>query len=172
MARIFFFIFTVLFLPAASVEFTLEHAVTDEQIAWGLMGRRELPENHGMSFTMPRKRRIQVWMFNCYVDLSVAFLDENRTILEIRDLKSFPDKMDPARPVNHLADLAKYPAKDPVRQFYLKNAVTSFRPAKYFVEMPKGWFKKNGVKPGDKIVWDYDSPIAAVIESSFELPPK
>lgn len=86
------------------------------------------------------------------MDLSVAFLDDNFVIQEIRNLKSYPEKMDPARPVKSLEEMAKYPSDDPVRKFFLSRTVKSTAPTRYFVEMRKGWFTDNDVRAGDRII--------------------
>ena len=65
--------------------------------------------------------------------------------------------MDPNRIVNTIDDLSLYPSHDPIRRFFLSKAVSSKKPAKYALEMNKGWFTKNGVKPNDVIMWDLNS---------------
>jgi len=92
---------------------TLEHAKAKEEIRWGLMGRKTIPKNHGMTFTFAEPKTLNFWMFNCFVDLSVAYIDENRVIREIHQMKAYPEKMDPYRPVNHPRDIDKYPPNDP-----------------------------------------------------------
>lgn len=142
-----------------AVPLTLEHAVTQQERAWGLMGRRELPTNHGMLFHFPATRAHKFWMFNCFIDLSVAFLDEKLRIIQIEDLKSYPEKMDPYRPVNSLNDLAYYPPKDPILIFFQKNEVTAPPSTRYALEMSWNWFKENGIKSGSVLSWDQDSGV-------------
>lgn len=150
-------------IPLHAITLTIETASTPAQTAWGLMGRTTLPPNHGMLFTFSYPHHIGVWMFNCHMDLSVAFLHENHTILEIRELKSYPDVMDPLRPVRSLDDMALYPPNDPVRQFFEEKTIFSYYPAKYMLEVAKGWFEENSVKPGDIILWNTNSSFASVI---------
>ena len=116
------------------IPITLEHAVTDQEMAMGLMRRSVLAPDHGMTFNYKTPQRLTFWMYNTLIDLSVAFLDENKTILEIYDLKAFPLITD--------------------KRFFHDNSVTSKAKAKYALEMNKGWFEKHGVKPGDRAVWD------------------
>lgn len=144
----------LLFEKAKSTEFTLEFARTHEQHAWGLMQRHTLPENHGMLFIYPRKQILSLWMFNCFTDLSAAFLDEQGIIQEIHELKSYPEKMDPRRPVHCLEDLSCYPKGDPILQFFLAHKVSSIDKVKYALEMRSGWFAAQGVRPGDAVLWD------------------
>jgi uncharacterized membrane protein (UPF0127 family) len=143
---------------------TLEYAITTEERAWGLMQRRELPKNHGMLFVYPRNQRLSVWMFNCFIDLSISFLDGNGVITEIRELKSYPEKMDPARPVSKLRDFNKYPPNDPIVEFFHRNQVTSSTPAHFALEMGSDWFKENEIKIGDRLKWESGSPTAYIIQ--------
>lgn len=146
---------TLLAAPLFSVQaITLEHAWTTEQINWGLMQRTALAENHGMLFHYGRPTRPTFWAFNCYLDLSIAFIDNSKVITEIKNLDAYPEKMDPSRPVNDLQDMAKYRPEDPIVQFFLQHAVTSSAPIQYVLEMQAGWFEKNDVHVGDRITWD------------------
>jgi len=138
---------------AASTEvfLTLEHAKTPSQLTWGLMQRRSLPQNHGMLFHFRQQKIASIWMFNCYIDLSVAFLDQDLVIQEIHDLRSYPEKMDPRRPVLALRDIASYRAYDPILEFYKNNSITSSQPTSYALEVNLGWFARNHISPGDKL---------------------
>jgi uncharacterized membrane protein (UPF0127 family) len=99
-----------------------EVAATEPDRMKGLMFRRMLPENRGMLFVFPEPALTGMWMMNTYVPLSVAFIDERGTIINIEDMQ--PQTQD-----SH-------------------NAA---RPAKYALEANLGWFRKHGIKPGDKI---------------------
>ena len=101
---------------------TAEVANSDATRTQGLMHRRILPENHGMLFVFDGPAFHAMWMMNTYIPLSVAFLDESGVIINIEDMKP------------HTQDT--HPAK---------------KPAKYALEMNRGWFGKRGVKPGAKI---------------------
>ena len=133
---------------------TLEHAVTRKQLQWGLMARQELPGDHGMTFNFPTAKKRQFWMFNTLMDLSLAFLDDYRVIRELRELKAFPEKMDPKRPVHSTGDLSRYTASDPVVAFFLRNAITSSGPTHYALEMASKWFASREVKVGDVVLWN------------------
>lgn len=101
---------------------TAEVANTDATRATGLMHRRMLPENRGMLFVFPEVALHGMWMMNTYLPLSVAFLDRDGVIINIAD-------MAPHTQTTHGAA----------------------RPAKYALEMNQGWFRKRGIKPGDKV---------------------
>ena len=99
-----------------------EVANTDATRSTGLMHRRMMPENRGMLFVFQSVALHGMWMMNTYLPLSVAFVDRDGTIINIAD-------MEPHTQTTHGAT----------------------RPAKYALEMNKGWFAKRGVKPGDRI---------------------
>ena len=101
---------------------TAEVAATDATRATGLMHRRMLPENRGMLFVFPYAAPQSFWMMNTYVPLSIAFIDEAGTIVNIADMK--PLTTDP------------HP---------------STKPAKYALEMNQGWFAKRGIKAGASV---------------------
>lgn len=164
------YIFAVLSLflwihTEASVPITLEYAITPEQQTWGLMQRTEMAENHGMLFIYPTAESRSFWMFNTLIDLSIAFLDDNKVIKEICELKAYPEIMDPYRPVKSLKDFRKYPLNDPILLFYEKNSVCSSFATKYILEMGKDWFAKNNIKKGDRVQWDIRSPYAYINRS-------
>jgi uncharacterized membrane protein (UPF0127 family) len=99
-----------------------EVASTDSQRGTGLMHRRMLPENRGMLFVFPDIALHGMWMMNTFLPLSVAFIDREGMIINIAD-------MEPHTTSTHSAT----------------------RPAKYALEMNQGWFRKRGIKAGDKI---------------------
>jgi uncharacterized membrane protein (UPF0127 family) len=90
--------------------------------AKGLMYRKSLEANAGMLFVFDAAAAHCMWMKNTYVPLSVAFLDESGTIINIAD-------MQPQSEQSHCAA----------------------RPALYALEMAQGWFAQRGVKAGAKI---------------------
>jgi hypothetical protein len=99
-----------------------EVAATFESRARGLMHRRSLPTDRGMLFVFPEAGPQCMWMKNTYVPLSVAFLDERGVILNIAD-------MQPQTEDSHCA----------------------VAPARYALEMNRGWFAAKGVRPGARI---------------------
>ena len=109
-------------LTVGAHKLTAEVASTDATRSTGLMHRRMMPENRGMLFVFPEQALHGMWMMNTYLPLSVAFLDREGVIINIAD-------MQPHTQTSHHAS----------------------RPAKYALEMNQGWFKKRGVKPGDRI---------------------
>lgn len=137
-----------------SPTFLVEHARTEEQIQWGLMQRRELPENQGMLFHYGQSQVVDFWSFNCYIDLSVAFIDGEGVVRDIKTLRAYPEKMDPTRPVLSYRDFSFYSEQDPIVVFFQKRSVTSPVAVKYVLEMNAGWFERNHVQVGDVLHWD------------------
>jgi len=101
---------------------TAEVAATDDTRSQGLMHRRILPENRGMLFVFRQSAQHAMWMMNTYIPLSVAFLDERGVIINIEDMKPHTQDTHPAA-----------------------------KPARYALEMNKGWFAKRGIEPGARI---------------------
>jgi uncharacterized membrane protein (UPF0127 family) len=64
-----------------------------------------------------------MWMKNTLVPLSVAFMDDKGTIINI-------DRMQPQTEVSHCTE----------------------QPASYALEMEQGWFARNGIRPGDVLL--------------------
>lgn len=100
-----------------------ETAATEQTRMVGLMYRKKpLAENHGMLFVFTASGFHSMWMQNTYIPLSVAFIDDAGTILNIADMK-------PLTTEPHTA--------------------AGF--ARYALEMNQGWFAARGIRAGAKI---------------------
>ena len=88
----------------------------------GLMHRASMPANSGMLFIFDESAIQCMWMKNTLIPLSVAFLDESGAIINVEDMK-------PQTEDSHCAK----------------------RPARYALEMNRGWFSSHGIKPGQKL---------------------
>ncbi|CAB3664712.1 hypothetical protein CEY09_20030 [Achromobacter marplatensis] len=99
-----------------------EVANTDATRRDGLMFRKELPGNDGMLFVFEQPDVQCFWMRNTLLPLSIAFIADDGTIVNIDDMA--PQTEDP------------HCAKKPVR---------------YALEMAQGWFDQHGIKAGRKI---------------------
>lgn len=97
----------------------VEVAATPEERQTGLMHRRSLGEDQGMLFIFERRGLWGMWMKNTYIPLSVAFIGEDGRIINIEDM------------VPHTEDS--------------HNAAA---PARYALEMNKGWFARHRIRPG------------------------
>jgi uncharacterized membrane protein (UPF0127 family) len=101
------------------MKLTLELADNSITRARGLMGRKDLPDDHGMIFIFPQKSRQGFWMQNTYLPLDIAFIDDSGKIMQISEMHPMNTRM-----------------------------VTSDKPCKYAVEVNQGWFKRHGISEG------------------------
>jgi uncharacterized membrane protein (UPF0127 family) len=99
-----------------------EIANTFDSRARGLMFRKSLGANSGMLFVFPDVAPHCMWMKNTLVPLSVAFMDEQGTIVSIHDMK-------PHDETSHCAA----------------------KPTRFALEMNQGWFAQKGIKAGARI---------------------
>lgn len=88
----------------------------------GLMQRRSMPAQQGMLFVFPELAPHCMWMRNTFIPLSVAFIDREGRVINIED-------MQPQTEDNHCAA----------------------RPARFALEMNRGWFAAKGIKPGARL---------------------
>lgn len=109
-------------LVVGNVRITAEVAATREDRSRGLMYRESLPDDHGMLFIYPEEAPLAFWMRNTSLPLSIAFADGGGRIFRIADME--PHSEEP---------------------------VPSGRPARYALEMNRGWFGRRGVFVGDVI---------------------
>lgn len=108
--------------PARTLQVRVEIAETPAQLAQGLSGRRTLAANSGMAFVWKSDTRVQFWMKDTSVPLSIAFWGGRGRILRILDMA----------PCLH----------DPCKVYDPKVA---FRGA---LEVNRGAFARWGVRPG------------------------
>ena len=99
-----------------------EFADTFQTRARGLMHREKLPQNGGMLFRFDETATQCMWMKNTLIPLAVAFMDEAGTIVTILEM-----------------------------QPYDETSRCSTHPARYALEMNRGWFAERGIKPGMKL---------------------
>jgi uncharacterized membrane protein (UPF0127 family) len=101
---------------------TVELARRPEERSRGLMFRDSLPPDHGMLFLFTTDEVQTFWMRNTKIPLSIAYVDANGRIVRIADLVPFDEQ-----------------------------AVSSIAPARYALEMNRGWFAAHRVVAGDRI---------------------
>jgi uncharacterized membrane protein (UPF0127 family) len=114
-------------LPATTLSIGIhlvqaEVAISDEERAQGLMFREKMGQNEGMVFRFNSPNQVCMWMKNTLLPLSVAFIDEAGSIINIEDMK--PQTLD---------------------------AHCASKPARYALEMNQNWFRKKNIKAGSKI---------------------
>jgi uncharacterized membrane protein (UPF0127 family) len=88
----------------------------------GLMHRKSLAQNAGMVFRFDQPSIQCMWMKNTLIPLSVAFLDEKGTVINIADM-----------------------------QPHSEQSHCSAQPALYALEMTRGWFAERGIKAGSRL---------------------
>jgi uncharacterized membrane protein (UPF0127 family) len=96
-------------------------ARSHEERAMGLMHRRELREDEGMLFMCDACAVQTFWMKDTPLPLSIAFLEEDGTIVKIADLEPH--------------DLSGESSGHPVR---------------FVLEVNQGWFDERGIAPGTR----------------------
>lgn len=103
----------------------------------GLMFASPLEDDEAALFVFPHSDRYGFWNKNVSFRLSLAFLDENQKIVDIKDLE----------------------AQSP-------NTVAPDRDAKYVVEVLAGAFERRGIKTGDFLLFDADKNCIKSIKTS------
>ena len=99
-----------------------ELASTPQQREIGLMFRNAMPANDGMLFVFEQPGQQCFWMRNTLIPLSVAFIGDDGTVVNIDDMK--PQTLD-----SHC----------------------SAKPVRFVLEMNEGWFAKRGIKAGSRL---------------------
>jgi uncharacterized membrane protein (UPF0127 family) len=107
-----------------SVEVRVEIADEPDEQAKGLMARTALGEDRGMLFVFPSEEERSFWMKDTLIPLSIAYMDAEGRIVDIQDMKALDD--DPPHYV-------------------------SAKPARYALEVNKGFFDERGVKVGNRV---------------------
>lgn len=101
----------------------VELSITPEARREGLMGRTSLGADEGLLMVFPQEQTIEIWMLNMRIPLDVAFFDRDGVLLEW-------SSMEP----------------DGGRRIY-----ASPRPARYVLEMNRGWFGRHRLQPGARL---------------------
>ena len=101
---------------------TLDTEVADDDAERqkGMMFREKMADGTAMLFGLDAPQAASFWMKNTRVSLSVAYVSRIGMIMEIYDLKPRDEK-----PVS-----------------------SKFDTIAYAIEVPQGWFLKNGILPG------------------------
>lgn len=99
-----------------------ELAKKEEERNWGYMERKKIPEGTGMLFIFEYDQMLNFWMKNTPTPLTIAFIDRYGVISDILDMTP-----------------------------YSLSGVPSSRSVRYALEVPQGWYKKNGIRVGDTV---------------------
>ncbi len=106
----------------ARAELSVEVPGTPEEFSRGLMFRESLPEDRGMLFVFGKDTQTGFWMKDTSIALSIAFIEEDGTILDIQDMAP-------------LSTEAHGPPG----------------PYRYALEVNQGWFDRHDFGPGDRV---------------------
>ena len=99
-----------------------EVAQTSTQQMIGMMFRKDMGANEGMLFVNTDSSQRCFWMRNTLVPLSIAFIDDDGTIVNIAE-------MQPQSDASHC----------------------SAKPVRFALEVRQGWFAKRGIKAGFRL---------------------
>ena len=89
----------------------------------GFMERKVIPDGTGMLFIFERDQILSFWMHNTPHPLSIAYIDSKGKIRNIYDMNP-----------------------------YSRDSILSTVSVRYALEVPQGWFKKNGITEGDAVI--------------------
>ena len=99
---------------------TAEIASTQEERNFGFMERKNIPDGTGMIFVFEQDQILSFWMKNTPHPLSIAYIDSKGKIRDIFDMTP-----------------------------YSLSSIVSTVSVRYALEVPQGWYEKNGIKEGD-----------------------
>lgn len=119
-------------------EVRMQIAVTETEMARGLMERRDLGPDDGMLFVYRRPQRMSFWMRNTPTPLDIGFFNRHGMLEEVYPMHPFDETSVQSR--STLISLA--------------------------LEVNQDWFHQNGVKPGSQL--DMDAVRAALKARGFE----
>jgi uncharacterized protein len=102
----------------------LEVARTEQEHEQGLMYRQSLPPEGGMVFVYDHQATEGYWMHNTLLRLSIAWIDQNGTIVDIQDMQPETDDV-------HV----------PAAPYW------------YALEVNQGWFVQHGVGVGQQVLF-------------------
>jgi uncharacterized membrane protein (UPF0127 family) len=105
-----------------TVAISVELAVSDAQREQGLMFRKELADGRGMLFVFEQDQIMSFWMKNTLIPLSIAFISQSGRITEITHMQARS-----------------------TRSVYSREAL------RYALEVPQGWFAREGIRVGDRL---------------------
>lgn len=89
----------------------------------GFMGRKTIPDGTGMLFVFEKDQILSFWMKNTPHPLSIAYIDSKGKIRNIFDMTP-----------------------------YSTASIVSTVSVRYALEVPQGWYKKNGINEGDTVI--------------------
>ena len=114
-------------------------AINETQRAKGLMGVTSLPSDEGMLFVFETPQPAHFWMKNTLIPLDIAFIDESYQIVKITSMNPLTGR-----------------------------ASSSGKLVKFVVETNRGWFSRNNIREGTRLVIEQsNSNFHNIIEDVF-----
>ena len=106
-------------------EFTVAAEIAEkaEDRNHGFMERKNIPDGTGMLFVFEKDQILSFWMKNTPHPLSIAYIDSKGKIRNIYDMTP-----------------------------YSLSSIISTVSVRYALEVPQGWYKKNGITEGDTVL--------------------
>ena len=89
----------------------------------GFRERKNIPDGTGMLFVFEKDQILSFWMKNTPHPLSIAYIDSKGKIRNIYDMTP-----------------------------YSLSSIISTVSVRYALEVPQGWYKKNGITEGDTVI--------------------
>lgn len=114
---------SILKSDGSKVDLVAELAVKPEERNYGFMNRKKIPNGTGMFFVFEKDQVLSFWMKNTPHPLSIAYISSDGKIIDIFDMTP-----------------------------YSLASITSSRSVRYALEVPQGWYKKQNVNIGDKVL--------------------
>ena len=134
--------------------FTLTLSMTNNSRSRGLGGIRELPPEKGMLFVFPDAAPRGFWMYDCLMDIDIAFIDPLGHVTAIHTMPMETPRGENESIVEYEARLPRY---------------RSGFPAQYAIELAPGTFDQLGISRGDRLSLDMDR-MKAIAEISEPTP--
>lgn len=122
--------------------FTLETALDVPTRTLGLGNRESIPENGGMIFVFPYPKVQSFWMAKCLVDIDIAYVDDNGSVLTTYTMLKEPPKAENETQYDYESRLKGYSSRFPCR---------------IVLEFKAGTLDALGVQPGDQVTLDLES---------------
>lgn len=114
---------SILRADGSKVDVVAELALKPEERNYGFMNRKKIPDGTGMLFVFEKDQILNFWMKATPHPLSIAYISSDGKIIDIFDMKP-----------------------------YSLASITSSRSVRYALEVPQGWYKKQNVNIGDRIL--------------------
>jgi len=137
--------------------FDLEVAATEQAIAKGLSKRTEIPKNTGMVFVFPAGNERFFWMIDCLVDIDIAYLSADGTVVSVYTMKKEPPRQEGESSGTYEARLKRYNSGPGVQ---------------FAIETPAGTNDALKIKPGVKIPIDRKRLLGYLNQNRTVPPPR